>query len=255
MVTNDPSKTLRTTATSIAVLELLEEIDGARVSEIAERMDRPKSTIHGHLTTLREKQFVIKEADFYFLGPELLRLGNKVRTRKPGFVLARQFAERLFEEAGLRSNFAVEMAGKAVFLHTASGEKMGWAHEQLGNRLFLHNTAVGKAILAEFPDMLIEQIIERWGLPRETESTITDREALFEEIAQIRERGYAINRAENFRELYAVGVAARRRPGDVVGGFSVAGPAHAVVEGDREDELARTVKELVSEFELELALA
>jgi DNA-binding IclR family transcriptional regulator len=254
MPTDDNSKTLQTTATSIAILELLEEIDGARVSEIAERMDRPKSTVHGHLATLRDEQFVIKEGDFYFIGPELLRLGNQVRTRESGFVLARQFVERLFEETGLRSTFAVEMGGKAVFLHTASGNKMGWSHEQLGNRLYLHNTAVGKSILAALPEPRVKQIIDRWGLPSETENTITAREALFEELAQIREQGYAINRAENFRELYGIGVAATRRPGDVIGGFSVTGPAHAVVEDGREDELARTVIDLVSEFELELAL-
>ena len=254
MTTDDDSQTLQTTATSIEILGLLEEIDGARVSEIAERMDRPKSTIHGHLTTLRAEQFVIKEGDFYFIGPELLRLGNQVRTRESGFVLARQFVEQLFEETGLRSIFVVQMGGKAVFLHTASGNKMGWSHEQLGNRLYLHNTAVGKSILAELPEPRIEQIIERWGLPRETENTVTDREALFEELSQIREQGYATNRAENFRELYAIGVAATRRPGDVVGAFSVTGPEHAVIEGDREVELARTVKDLVSEFELELAL-
>jgi len=255
MPTDNSSKTLRTTATSIAILKQLEAIDGARVSEIAERMDKPKSTIHGHLATLKQEQFVIKEGDFYFIGPELLRLGNQVRTREPAFVLARQFTERLFEETRLRSIFTVEMGGKAVFLHTASGSKMGWSHEQLGNRLFLHNTAVGKAILAELPEPRIEQILDRWGLPQETENTTTDREALFEELERVREQGYAVNRAENFNELYAIGVAATRRSGDVIGGFSVTGPAHSVTGEDRKAELAHTVKDIVSEFELELALA
>jgi DNA-binding IclR family transcriptional regulator len=254
MTTDDDSKTLQTTTTSIEILELLEVINGARVSEIAELMERPKSTIHGHLATLREKQFVIKRGDFYFLGPELLRLGNHVRTRESGFVLARQFVEQLYEETGLRSIFAAEMGGKAVFLHTTSGNKVGWSHEQLGNGLYLHNTAVGKSILAELPEPRIEQIIERWGLPSETENTVTDREELIEELARIREQGYATNRAENFRELYAVGIAATRRPGDVVGGFSVTGPEHAVLEGNREDKLARSIKDIVTEFELQLAL-
>jgi DNA-binding IclR family transcriptional regulator len=255
MAPNSNSRTLKTTATSIEILELLEETDGARVSEIARWMDKPKGTIHGHLATLREKQFVIQEGDLYSIGPELLRLGNKVRTRESGFVLARKFTERLFEETGLRSVFAVEMGGRAVFLHTASGNKMGWAHEQLGNRLYLHSTAVGKSILAELPERRIEQIVDRWGLPEETENTITDREALFAELETIREQGYAVNRAENFRELYGIGTAAIRSQGDVIGGFSVTGPAHAITGGDSEAELARTVMDIVNEFELELALA
>jgi DNA-binding IclR family transcriptional regulator len=254
MTSERTSKTLKTTTTSIEILEHLEEANGARVSEIAERMEMPKGTVHGHLTTLREKQFVIKEGDFYSLGPELLRLGNKVRTRDSGYVLARKFTERLFEASGLRSVFAVEMDGRAVFLHTASGNKMGWAHEQLGNRLYLHSTAVGKSILAGLPESRVEQIIDRWGLPRETENTITDREALFAELETVREQGYAVNRAENFKELYGIGHAATRRSGDVIGGFSVTGPAHAITGDEREAELARTVTDIVSEFELELTL-
>jgi len=255
MVQDDTSKTLQTTTTSIEILELLEQYDGARVSEIAAQMDTPKSTVHGHLATLKSKQFVIQRGDFYHLGPELLRLGNQVRTRKEGFVLAREFTERLFEKTGFRSIFAAEMGGRAVFVHTASGNKMGWAHERLGNRLYLHNTAVGKAILAELPRPRVEQFLDTWGMPRETENTITDRDALFAELETVREQGYAVNHAENYRELHAIGVAATRQSGDVVGGFSVTGPEHSFTGADKEAELAGTVTEVVNEYELELALA
>ena len=254
MVHENNPNTLKTTATSMEILKLLEEYSGARVSEIAESMDKPKSTIHGHLATLKQKQFVIQEGDFYLIGPELLRLGNQVRTRDSGFVLARKFTERLFEESGLRSVFAVEMGGRAIFLHTVSGSKMGWAHEQLGNSLYLHNTAVGKAILAELPESRTEQIIDRWGLPEETENTITDRKALFAELEQVRDRGYAVNHAENFKELYAIGDVATRPAGDVIGGFSITGPAHTITHPDQKAEIARTIRDLVAEFELELIL-
>jgi DNA-binding IclR family transcriptional regulator len=253
MANDRPPTSLKTTVTSIEVLEILEAVDGATVSEIAERMDKPKSTIHGHLATLKEKMFVIQKGDLYYIGPELLRLGNRVRTRESGFVLARKFTERLFEASELRSIFAVEMGGKAVFLHTASGNQMGWSHEQLGNQLYLHNTAVGKAILARLPQLRVDQIIDRWGLPQETENTITDQEELFAELETVREQGYAVNRGENFEELYGIGCAATRQSGDVIGGFSVTGPEHAILE--EEGVIAQTIKDIVNEYELELALA
>lgn len=254
MTRDGDSKTLQTTATSIRILELLEEMDGARVSEIADRIDSPKSTVHGHLATLVSSSFAFKRGDCYYLGPELLRLGNRVRTREEGFVLAREFTERLFHELGLRAIFAVEMDGRAVFIHTASGDKLGWGHEQLGNQLYLHNTAVGKAILAEFPRPRVEQVLDGWGLPEETENTITDREVLLEELESIRDRGYAVNRAENFRELYAIGAAATRQSGDVIGGFSVTGPMHSLTGDEKERRIADTMREVVNEYELELTL-
>jgi DNA-binding IclR family transcriptional regulator len=80
----------------------------------------------------------------------------------------------MYERTDLRSNFSVEMAGKAVFIHSASGNKMGWHHERMGNRLDLQSKAVGKAILSELRPRRVEQIIDRRGLPAETDQTITD---------------------------------------------------------------------------------
>jgi DNA-binding transcriptional ArsR family regulator len=166
MIGDSDSATLKTTALSIEVVELIEEMGEARVSEIADRLDRPKSTVHGHLATLEQAEFVVKRGDLYYLGPELLRLGNEVRTRKEGYVLAREFTERMYEQTGLRSNFSVEMGGKAVFIHSASGNKMGWAHERMGNRLYLHSTAVGKAILSELRRQRVAAIVDRWTCRR-----------------------------------------------------------------------------------------
>lgn len=255
MASETGSRTLQTTATSLEILELIEEMDGARVSEIADRLGSPKSTAHGHLATLESTEFVIKRGDIYYLGPELLRLGNQIRTRKEGYVLARQFTEKLFDQVGFRSNFSVEMGGKAVFIHSASGNKMGWAHERMGNRLSLHSTAVGKAILSELPRRRVDQIIDRRGLPAETDRTITDREELFEELETIREQGYAVNHEENIDNLHAVGVAATEQSGDVIGGFSITGPKHSFIGTERERQLAEQIIELVDEYELELSLS
>lgn len=254
MAPNTTSNTLKTTATSIEVLTLLDELDGARVSELADHMEAPKGTVHGHLTTLREKEFVIKRGDIYYLGPELLRLGNQVRTRNEGYVLAREYTERLYDSVGFRSIFATEMGGKAVFLHTASGNDVGWAHERLGNRLYLHDTAIGKAMLAELPRPQVDQILDKWGLPAETEQTITDREELYDELEAVREQGYATNHEENLPDLHGVGVAATEQTGSLIGGFSITGPKHSFTGESREQQLAAAVSEIVNEFELELSL-
>ena len=255
MASDSESNTLKTTAVSIEVLEIIEEMGSARVSELAERIGRPKSTVHGHLTTLQSEEFVVKRGDVYHLGPELLRLGNAVRTREEGFVLAREFTERIFEKTGLRSNFSTEMGGKAVILHSASGDKTGWAHERMGNRLNLHDTAVGKAILSKLPRRRVEQILDRWGLPAQTDQTITDRETLFAELETVREQGYAVNHEENIADLHAVGVAATEQSGELIGGFSIAGPKHSLTGEQREREMAQAVIELINEYELELSLS
>lgn len=255
MTRESGTNVLGTTATSLEILQLIDEHGGAGVTEIADRMEVPKSTAHGHLATLESAGFLLKRGGSYHLGPELLRLGNRVRTREKNHVLAREFTETLFERAGFRSIFVVEMGGRAVFFHTASGEKTGWAHERIGNRLYLHSTAVGKAILAALPERRIDGVLDRWGLPAETPHTITDRAKLFEELEAVRERGYATNHEENIEGLHGIGAVATDDSGHVVGAFSVTGPKHAFTGDGRQKELADTVVGLTREYELEISLA
>lgn len=253
-MTADPDRAvLQTTATSLDILELLAELDGARASELAERMDRPRSTIHGHLDTLHEKQFAVKEGDIYYPGPELLRLGHAVQTGKEGYVLAEKFTERLFEETGYRTIFVTEMCGRGIFLHAETGEMSEWSHEGPGEQLSLHCTAVGKAILAEKPRRRVEEVVDRWGLPRRTPNTITNRDDLYEELDRVRERGYAVNREENLEGLHAIAVAATDKSGSVIGAFSVSGSGQKFTDEAFIEDIVEDISAIVNDYELELA--
>lgn len=255
MAHEDTTRTLKTTGVSLEILELLESLDGARVSELAAELDRPKSTVHGHLATLKANEFVVTEGDIYYPGPELLRLGHYVHTRKKGYVLAEEFTETLFERTEHRAIFVAEMAGRGVFIHSASGDRSKWPHERIGNRLYLHDTAVGKAILAAMPQHEVERVLDQWGLPAETENTITDRETLFAELEMVRDQGYAVNRGENYESLRAIGAAAVDSHGAVIGAFSVSGPQGVFDNRTRREQLADHLTQLVDEYELELTLS
>lgn len=249
------SRRLKTTEVSLNILQLVAELEGARVNQLADELDRPASTVHGHLSTLRSMEFLVKEGDIYFPGPELLRLGNFVHTRKEGYVLAEKYTEMLFEETNHRSIFVTEMGGRGVFMHTVAGDRMEWRHTEIGNRLYLHNTAVGKAILASMPEWRVDEILEKWGMPRETDRTTADREALEEALEEVRERGYAINLGENIDGLGALGVAAEDVSGTTLGAFSISGPLRIFEDADNRQRFGETLIRLIEEFELELALS
>jgi DNA-binding IclR family transcriptional regulator len=255
MVDENTSKTLKTTANSLEIVGLVDEMDGARVSELADRLDAPKSTIHGHLATLRSEEFLIKRGDEYDLGPELLYLGTQVRTRREAYDLALEFTNELFRETRQDATFVVEMGGRAAFVHAATDNTVELDYKRVGDRRYLHNTAFGKAILAEFDRNRVERVLDKWGMPAETANTVTERGALFDELDTIREQGYAVNRGENMEGLYTIGAAATDAAGSVVGGFSVSGTEHAVLGDGRERELADAVLEIVDEYELELSIS
>jgi DNA-binding IclR family transcriptional regulator len=250
----EPDAVLGTTDRSLAILEYLQQVDGATLSEIATEFDSPPSTVHGHLTTLHDRQFVVRDGDTYYPGPKLLKLGQYARTRRPGYEIARKYVERLYEETGFRTVFVAEQGGRAVFLFIESGDQSGWQHEQVGNQLSLHNTAVGKAILAEMSEDRIDAVIDRWGLPAETDATIDTVDELHAELAATRERGYAINRSENMDGLYAIGAAVTDASGDVVGAFSLSGPKMVLPTENPDADTATALRQAVEECELELTL-
>lgn len=79
-------------------------------------------------------------------------------------------------------------------------------------------------MLASLDERQIRRIIDRHGLERYTENTITDESALFEELERIKKQGYAVNDEEEIIGFRAVAAPTKASDGDVVGSISVAGP-------------------------------
>jgi len=130
-----------------------------------------------------------------------------------------------------------------------------YSRGRVGRRFYMHQTAAGKALLSQFSDQWVREILDRHGLPASTPQTVDDEEALFEELDEIRERGIAFNDEESTEGLRAVGVPVAGPDGDVLGAFAVAGPTHRI-EGDRFDsEIPDVIRSVVNELELNLAYA
>lgn len=227
MVSDDAArKRVKTTENAFAILRALKRLDGARISELTGETELAKSTIHRHLGTLSEMGWVVREGDTYRIGFRFLEFGEHARQRKKGYQLAKEKVDELATETDERVQFLVEENGQAVYVHRALGKHAVRTDPGIGNRIPLHATSGGKAILAHLPESRIDEIIEHRGLAALTPHTITDPEQLFESLEHIRECGYAINNQENIEGLRALGVPVRRKNGLVLGALSVSGPTH-----------------------------
>lgn len=236
-----------------AILELLEEMDGARVSELAERTGLAKSTVHRYLVTMLECEYLVKEGDTYQIGLRVLELGESVKNRKEAYTLGKEKVRTLAQETNERVQFIVEEHGYAVYLHREFGSQAVRTDPGIGKRVPIHATSAGKAILANLPDAQVDSVIERRGLPTLTEHTIVDPDVLWEELKEIRERGYAINDQENINGLRAIGVPVIGPSGQVVGALSVSGPTHRMQGDWFNNELPSLLLGAANEIELNLA--
>lgn len=231
MSENGSPRTLKTAEHTTQIINLLQQLDGARVTEIATHLDMSKGGVYNHLATLREQEFLVKEGDEYHLSGHFFNLGEYVKHRNPLYRVGKEEVDTLAEETGESTHLMVEQFGKGYYFHKSRVQK-GIAQEYHLNLMeepdYLHWSSTGKAVLAELPEKRAGEILDDRGMPEITEHTITDQAELFEELETIRERGYALNDEEQIRGVRAVGAAVTDRDDDVLGAISVSGPTSRI---------------------------
>lgn len=250
--TDPPGGTVKSAATLLNVVEGIRELDGARVTELADHLGIGKSTVHRHLSTLDAHEYVVKEGDEYHLGLRFLGLGEYVRERNPVYGLAQPIVDQLAEATEERALFMTEEHGRAIYLYRGLGAHAVRTNSTIGTRRYLHTVAGGKAMLAHLPDERVDAIIDRWGLPAETPTTITDRAELDAELEEIRERGVAFNREECIDGLQAVAAPVLGPDEQVVGALSVSGPTHRMKGEWLEQEIPDLLLGSANELELNI---
>lgn len=242
--TSDGRKTVAAVQKTLDVIEALQELEGAGVTELANHLGVTKGTVHNHLATLEENDYVVKnKEDTYQLGFRFLDTAHHARNRIEVYDTIEQEVDALAEETGEMALFAVEEHGKSVCLYRSLGERAIETPLYVGHRSHLHHTAVGKAILAQMSEERIDQIVDHHGLPPMTEETITDRNELVAEFEEIRDAGVAYNREETIQGLIGVGVPILHHEENVYGAISVIGPVNRLDDQTLDEEIIETIKQ------------
>jgi DNA-binding IclR family transcriptional regulator len=246
---NNPVKSVETT---FEILQALRRLDGAGVTELADRLDMPKSSVYNYLSTLEQEEYVVKEESEYYVGLRFLDLGRYARQRDELYETARPELESLADETGELVNLLVEEHGRGVYVCRLKGDESVNVAASVGHRVLLHNTGLGKAILAYMPDERVDAILDEHGMPAATEHTITDRDVLEAELTEIAERGVAFDREERLGGLCCVAVPVLDQEDRPIGALSVAGPTSRM-KGERiESELPEQLKSAANVIELNL---
>lgn len=233
---SDDAVTVAATETSLRILEGIHEMQGAGISELARYLDLPKSTVHNHVRTLHDAEYLVEADAGYDLGLRFLEYGDYVRKRRQFIRIGSSEVEKLAEQTGERVNLTVEEHGRGVYVYKANGSEAVRMDTYAGKRVPLHATAFGKAILSQRSTSFVEDVIDRHGLPQLTPQTITDLDELRAELEATRERGYAVDREERLE-----GVCCMAAPilvdDEVRGAISVSGPKSRIQGNDLGDEL------------------
>jgi IclR family transcriptional regulator, acetate operon repressor len=192
---------------ALDVLEALAAAGGtASLGDLAAACGLPAPTLHRLAGTLADRGYLRLGADAHAL------LGER----------ALPALHALAELTGESANLAVLTQGRAEYVAQVPGRHTMRTFTEVGNRVALHCTGVGKALLAAVPAAQAAQLIAAAPLAAQTAGTITDPAALHAEIALIRARGYALDEGEMEVGVRCVAVGL---PGVAPMAVSVSGPA------------------------------
>jgi DNA-binding IclR family transcriptional regulator len=223
---------------ALDVLELFREQSILSLTEIRERLGLNKSTLFRLLYTLEQNEYLSRDENGrYSLGVSVFILGHSL-TRES---VLRRVATPSLVALSQRLNMTVHLGileGTTVVIlqkiESSSGIKMV---SRVGAVVPPHCTGQGKTLLAFSPRQKVEEIISIHGLTRYTPNTITTANGLFEELAAIRARGYAIDNSEHEKHIKCVAVPILNEQGGIEAALSVTG---LVVEFPDEESLQRT---------------
>lgn len=208
---------------ALDVLEVIQRRGGQlSIGEIASESKLPQPTAHRLLKTLADRGYVRQlPSRRYALGFRLLPLGltaNALLGADAGPILA-----HLVAETGETANLAILSGDRAEYVAQVPSPHAMRMFTEVGRKVDLHSTGVGKALLSQLSAADVSDIVRRVGLAPKTPHTIIAENALHAEMERIVESGYALDEEEQELGVRCVAVAI---PGPLLSpmALSVSGP-------------------------------
>ena len=210
-----PDLAVRKVKSAVRTVELLEYLaarhdNPARLREISEALDMPRSSAHALLRTLVAQGWVRSDASgtLYGIGIRALLVGTSYLDSDPYLPLITPFLDELRQDLDETFHLGRLDGTDIVYLATRESKQYNRISNRVGRRMPAYATALGKSLLAE-----------RFGVERDehvpsvltslTAATIVDRSALDDVLDDVRVRGYATDDQENTPGLQCFAVALR----------------------------------------------
>jgi DNA-binding IclR family transcriptional regulator len=183
--------------------------DGLGVSELAKDLKMAKSTVHGMTSALEELGAVMRDplTKKYKLGFTLLEIGRSAYSQIDLRSSARPVMEELMQKTQTSVFLGILNWDHVTVLDIVESSQDLKITAPVGTTMPMFAGAVGKVFLASMEEEQAAKIVKSKGLPRFTDNSIVDTALYFQELRQVREKGFAVDDEE-----YILGVRAVASP-------------------------------------------
>jgi IclR family acetate operon transcriptional repressor len=246
-----PQPRVQSLERALDLLEALAGADDLGVSEIAAKTGLVPSTAHRLLGTLVARGYASQNPTTgrYLLGYKMLELTSGVQDRLGRLrTAARPHLEAIQDETGETTNLVVLEGRDVVYIESVSGTRSVRLHTEVGRSIPAHTSGAGKALLAWRDPSDVVTLLDGAPLAPSTPRTLTTLDALQDDLAKIRRRGYATDNEEHELGVACVATPVLDRGGRAIAAISVSGPISRILNAETPDlaGLLREHAEVVS---------
>jgi DNA-binding IclR family transcriptional regulator len=220
---------------TLAIFEILSQARlGLTLSELARRMQVPKSSLHCVLLTLERTSYVNRNrrTGRYLLALKLFGIANSALSGLKVREVAEPFLRALMEETQLTIHLAILERSEAVLVERVEPPGLIRLATWVGKRMDVHCTSVGKALAAGLTEEQLNRVIHERPLLRHNDNTIVSVTKLKKELARVKEMGYAVDDEEEEIGLRCIGVPIRDASGTAVAAISIGGTTGQITESN-----------------------
>ncbi len=205
---------------------------GLPLHQISSEVGINPSTARHLLGTMVAAQVVEQDPStkHYRLGIHLIELGNSALSSTGLARIARPFLEKLWDQTGKNVTLLLfHGLMRTAIVNMATHETLSARPAPIEINT-MHATGSGKLLLAYLPDQEFAQFMKQTRLDRFNQNTITDPQKLVEELRDIRQKGYAIDREEHGIGIRCIATPVRDASWRVVGCLDLVFPVFNVSE-------------------------
>jgi len=253
-IQSKPSNLVQTIERVSLILDQVgQNSQGMSIRDLSSGLNLPKGTIHRILSSLSYFGYIRQDpaTKLYFLGLKLMdlnaQLSSQLDFRKVAEPILRDLAEKTKQTAHLviLDRDEVVYVDKIETLQPTGGLKMA---SRIGSRNPAHSSAVGKVLLSYFTDEGLTDFLQKRGLPRRTQNTITRRDDFRDHLKIVRSQGYATDDEENEQGIRCVGAPIFDDKGRPVAAISVSGSVFQMTKETVEGVMRRAVMAAAAEI-------
>ena len=221
------------------------------VNDISRQCGLNVTTVFRILKTFQSSGWVYQDhEDKYRIGPKISFVNETNNFYAALSETAYYTMISLSAKTSQAMNLVIRIHNQCCILQQSRTAKIVDYVPPIGTYLPLYASATGKVLLSELPDALLNLILNSLEFKPLTAHTITDRNALVEELSACRENGYALDARESQEDGFCIAVPVRCS-GSIVAALSFSGIIGRIHE-DKINEYRQLLVKASSEIEKNL---